>query len=187
MSETPSNQPPANIGANRPVPTTDPPSTDPQPGVIESVQEELQKGGVGPEKAARMARVIVTRLETFHSGPLPPVSDFAGYEQICPGAARDILEMAKSDLAHHQSMERWHVIGDLLLKVLGLLSAIAIVGGMLAAALYAALNGHDGLAVTIASGTGLSMVAGVFVRARMTKRTQPQQQPQQQPRKGKRK
>jgi uncharacterized membrane protein len=34
-------------------------------------------------------------LTSYRSGPLPPVGDFAGYEQVLPGAAERIFAMAE--------------------------------------------------------------------------------------------
>ena len=36
-------------------------------------------------------------LETAYSGPLPPPKDFGYYDQIRPGSADDIIEMAKTE------------------------------------------------------------------------------------------
>lgn len=39
-----------------------------------------------------------------HSGPLPAVQDFSGYESVLPGAADRIMKMAETSIdAHHQT------------------------------------------------------------------------------------
>ena len=53
--------------------------------LIETVQQQLLQGGVKAEKTAMVARTVVTSVETFHSGPLPSVETFFGYEKACPG------------------------------------------------------------------------------------------------------
>lgn len=119
-----------------------------------------------PHKAESVARHLTVTFESsvFMSGPLPIASQFAGYEEVCPGAARDLLNMASASQKHAHHIEKVEVYGALLLKVLGLCVAVGLVAGMLSAALYAAASGHSALAVTIASGTGAALVAGVFLR-----------------------
>ena len=132
--------------------------------LIETVQQQLLQGGVKAEQAAMVARIVVTSVETFHSGPLPSVETFSGYEKACPGAARDILEMAKSSQVHLQFMDKAQILGQISLNLLGIISAVIILCLMMYAALQAALAGHEYLAAVLGSGTGLALVAGVFVR-----------------------
>jgi uncharacterized membrane protein len=41
-----------------------------------------------------------------HAGPLPPATEFDGYERTSPGAASRILAMAEQDAEHLRDMER---------------------------------------------------------------------------------
>jgi uncharacterized membrane protein len=67
-----------------------------------------------------------------HSGPLPTVKDFAGYEQACPGAARVILDMAVNQQKHLHWIEKSAVV----LQCFGQVTAIAIISITLLAAYY---------------------------------------------------
>ena len=58
-----------------------------------------------------------------HEGPLPSVEMFAGYEKVCSGAARDILDMAKTAQSHQNYMQRYAASSEFWLPVIG------IVGG----------------------------------------------------------
>jgi uncharacterized membrane protein len=43
---------------------------------------------------------------TSHRGPLPPPEQLEKYEQVCPGAARRIMDFADSEQNHRHSIER---------------------------------------------------------------------------------
>lgn len=183
MSDNSSNRPPAITEDGKKVGKADRGSGPIAADAVASVISELEKSGMPRDRAAAVMRTILTSMATMHVGPLPTVRDFEGYDRVCPGAARDILDMAKQSQKHQHSIESAEVYGDLILKIIGNFTALGIVVAMLAAALYAAMNQHDALASVIASGTGLSMVAGVFVRNRMNKKQAPPQPPAREPQK----
>lgn len=41
----------------------------------------------------------------FHSGPLPAVGQFRGYDEVTPGAGDRILTMAEGQQRHHQELD----------------------------------------------------------------------------------
>ena len=47
------------------------------------------------------------------SGPIPPASELAYYEQIIPGLADRIVGMAESNATHRQGMEKAVVVGNI--------------------------------------------------------------------------
>jgi uncharacterized membrane protein len=141
--------------------------------VLEKITEELTQGGVRRDRASPLARTVVSQVMAYHSGPLPTVGDFAGYEEICPGAARDILEMAKSDLAHRQRMDHNQMFGDIFLKALAMIIAASIVAILVGGAIYAAVAGHENVAIAIATGSGIATVIGVVARIYLGSKRQP--------------
>lgn len=49
-------------------------------------------------------RTQIQAMFAAHSGPLPAVQDFSGYESVLPGAADRIMKMAETSIdAHHQT------------------------------------------------------------------------------------
>lgn len=51
-----------------------------------------------------VARTQIQAMYASRSGPLPPVQDFSGYEDVLPGAADRIMKMAETALdTRHQS------------------------------------------------------------------------------------
>lgn len=46
-------------------------------------------------------------IQTSYSGPLPPASEYAKYEQVHPGSADRILIMAEDQSHHRQAIETY--------------------------------------------------------------------------------
>lgn len=150
---------------------------------IEAIAQALRTSGARPTDAPRMAHNVVMTLESMHSGPLPPARDFAAYEQICPGAARDILEMAKEEQHQRHAMDRRDLNGAIFLNLAGIASAIVVILMMISAAVYLAMNDKTAVACTIVAGTGVASVIAAI--RRMAVATPPEQKPKQQGKKGK--
>ena len=53
----------------------------------------LSKGLAEPQ-ARTAVKVFQSLTYKSHRGPLPPAEEFAGYEAVFPGAAKEILDMA---------------------------------------------------------------------------------------------
>lgn len=75
------------------------------------------------------------KLEARYSGPIPPPSALAKYEEIMPGSADRILRMAETQAQHRQSLEATVVASDVWteragLVAAGLLGAIILVGSI---------------------------------------------------------
>lgn len=85
----------------------------------DSYGRELERHGASPERrdaenpdsevkdlpdGKQGENTKVQAMFAAHSGPLPAVQDFSGYESILPGAANRIMEMAETSIdAHHQT------------------------------------------------------------------------------------
>lgn len=136
------------------------------PDVLEAI---LRKQGLPPAKAGIVIEQI-TEIQRLHSGPLPTVEDYQGYENVCPGAARDILDMAIRQQRHHNAIEKMAVVGDFLLPVIGIIAALAVIGALLYAGVYLAVKGFEGLSLAVLSGTGIATVAGAFLQKKRSKK-----------------
>lgn len=117
-----------------------------------------------PEISGRLLGVTQTRF----SGPIPPPQLLKGYEDIMPGSAREIFDMAKDQAAHERSFEN-KALGaqmrdNLLGQVFGfLIGTIAILAGT-----YAAVNGAQ-LSGGLIGGGGVAALTAVFVLGRRPK------------------
>ncbi len=74
-------------------------SDDGTAGADQGVEQRGQSDQTSDGSAERTVTVTGAQFEAFmHSGPLPAVSEFAGYNQVLPGAADRILSMAEKSL-----------------------------------------------------------------------------------------
>ncbi|MBR1437466.1 MAG: DUF2335 domain-containing protein [Synergistaceae bacterium] len=49
--------------------------------------------------------IVASSQSLTYSGPLPPASEIAMYEKVCPGSADRILKMAEQQAKHRQNIE----------------------------------------------------------------------------------
>ena len=134
-------------------------------GVIEQiVTEALVSSGIDKPSAQRVAAPVVELLASYHSGPLPPASELVAHEQACEGAARDILNMAKSDQAHAHRMDTIKAVGTIIITLSGMLTTALISVILVGGAIYAAVIGQKEVAIAIVTGTGLIGAAAAIGR-----------------------
>jgi uncharacterized membrane protein len=163
MSESSSNKAPASIEQpGRQVATT---SAEPEPQV-ELLQQILERQGLPRAKAQVVLREIRTEIFNAHIGPLPAVKDFAGYNDVCPGSAKEIVDMAVRQQKHSHDMDKYNAHSEFWLPILGLGAAVLVVMTMIGAGIYLASIGHEGLAAAVLSGTGIVTAAGAFLQRR---------------------
>ncbi len=114
----------------------------------------------------RLLRLQVMRMrQTVHIGPLPPAKDYKAYEAVHPGSADRILEMAESELAHGQQMERDALAADKEIASRGqhyALCATVFLGGLGAALGFA---GHDWLGGAFVVSSLIPIVAHFLARS----------------------
>lgn len=103
-------------------------------------------------------------LRYTYSGPLPPPELLAQYDEIVPGAARQIIDSFHDQTAHRISIEKNVIDADVWKSKLGLVAGfvIALVGLVIAWDL--GRNGHEWAAAVIAGGT-LASIVGSLVYA----------------------
>lgn len=142
---------------------------------VEGLTQFLESQGLPPAKASFVIERVTTEIRS-HKGPLPSVDDFAGYDRVCPGSAREILDMAVRQQQHNHQMDRYNASCEFWLPVTGILVAALIIVGMLSAGVYLAMNDHENLAIGVFSGTGIATVAGAFLQRRRSE-DQPQSPP----------
>jgi uncharacterized membrane protein len=119
------------------------------------------------QPVARPAEIVsshtdITAITASWRAPLPPPDALQRYEEILPGSANRILEMAEKQHEHRISIERTIVFGNSRRAYLGLaagfiISALGIGGGI-----YLIATGHDWAGLALA-GVNLTGLVGVFV------------------------
>src|SRR5690606_8868451 len=94
----------------------------------EAIEGELIAAGVQPGVVGQVAVRIVSYVKSqFHSGPLPPADTYARYEEIYPGAAKEIMDMAVRAQLHAHDIERKIVSGEISYRWIGIVVAALIV------------------------------------------------------------
>lgn len=75
-----------------------------------------------------------------YSGPLPPPTAMAKYEEICPGSADRILKMAESQSDHRKQLECKVIEAQIRISNMGQIFALVIALGCLISAVICALH-----------------------------------------------
>ena len=145
---------------------------------LQNIKGVLVKEGVKPEKTTAVAQTVMMMSAEIHSGPLPSVKTFEGYERVCPGASRDILDMAIRAQKHNNSVERMQVMGELISYLVGILAAVSVIALVLYFSWLLARDGHDWVAGALVSGTGIASIIGAWFRQRQS---EPEEKPDTKP------
>lgn len=108
---------------------------------------------------------MVAFQQSVHIGPLPAPETLREYAEIIPSSPERILGMWERQGAHRQKLENRDSWSEVATRILGLLSAVAIVSGFGYMGYLLITAGHDGAGFTalVASLAGL---AAVFFVAR---------------------
>ena len=106
--------------------------------------------------------MVMASAEVEFSGPLPPPAVLQGYEDIVPGAANRILEMAERQSEHRQQLEKTVVNGESRMSILGLVAGFVLSTMVIGGGIYLIASGHD-FAGAALIGINLVGLATVFV------------------------
>ena len=103
-----------------------------------------------------------------YSGPLPLPEDLAKYDQVVPGAAERIMQMAEKEMQHrheNDNMMAKNIVRTTILSILAAFFCVLVMAGLV---FYALHKGYPTVAGTIAVGS-IAAVAGVFFRQKANK------------------
>ena len=149
------------------------------PETVKQLTRILERQGLDRAKAEVVVQEVKTEIIRAHAGPLPSVETFAGYEEVCPGSAREILDMAVRQQKHRHHIESYAASSEFWLPVIGIGAAVSIVATMFVAGVYLAMNGHENLAIGVLSGTGIVTVVGAFLQRGKADEAKPAAEPQE--------
>lgn len=126
--------------------------------IVREVRPFLQPDKV-QEATQHIGQMVVSELyQEFHQGPLPTPRLLNGYEEVLPGSAERIVQMAEREQEHRHGQEGRIVGGEIGLKFIGqgfAFASLILMIGLLAYMVYA---GAAGQAATL----GVVMVTGVI-------------------------
>jgi hypothetical protein len=115
-----------------------------------------------PRHATQVVATIATTVESFRS-PLPSPDHFRGYDDVVPGGARELLDMATREQRHRHKMQLPEMVYPYLGWFAGFVGFVASVG----CATYLALNDHELIAGAMLSVPCLGVI-GWFIRSRVS-------------------
>ena len=111
----------------------------------------------------------VTVAAAHFAGPLPPPEVFRQYDQILPGAAERILQMAERQANHRQSLEAKLVDAECRDGLLGLIFGLVIGLATILGGFYCIVQGFQ-LSGTALGLSGLTGLVGTFIYGSREKR-----------------
>lgn len=129
--------------------------------------QQQQPATTGP--ASQQRSVTVSQTASISMGPLPKPDDLARYEEIVPGAARAIIEMAQQQAGHRRELEHAVIFGDSRRSYLGLLLGFIVAMTLLVGAIVLGLNGHDAAAIALGTVDVASLLVA-FVTGTISRR-----------------
>ena len=116
-------------------------------------------------------QAVVATYAELTVGPLPPPHILKGYNDIVPGAADRLLQMAERQSDHRMEMERAVVSADSRRSYIGLVAAFVLSAGIIGGGLYIIALGHQWPGVLLI-GVNVVSLAGVFVYGSRNRRDQ---------------
>ena len=116
------------------------------------------------------------QIQTY-SGPIPPPEILAKYDQLIPGSAAKIIEMAHKQSEHRMDLERKVVLGELRRANAGLWCAALVSLSILAGGVVCILRGHDTAGAAIVA-IDMAAVITAFLVGTVQRRKERQQKAQ---------
>lgn len=117
---------------------------------------------VSKQKTHDVSLVTASSQSLMYSGPLPPASEMAQYEKICPGAADRIIAIVEKQSEHRQKIEHVAVWASSWRSILGVVFAFFIAIAALILSGICFYLGYIKTGCTI-FGSTLATVVGTFI------------------------
>ena len=119
------------------------------------------------EKSSNQDKGVADRkngevMAASYSGPLPPPAMFEQYNNVVPGAAERILQMAEKQSEHRHDIENRIVRTETRKSVIGLFLAFFIVVLGIGAGAFIVFNGKE-ISGLVAMFGPLAIIASIFV------------------------
>ena len=114
----------------------------------------------------RIALTTVLVSQEYHSGPLPTPKTLAGYAAILPEAPREILNMAHLEQAHMNAYRDRALNSEINYRLFTLIAAFSVVALMIIGAIVLGVTDHEKAAIALGAASGLTLIAGAFLRGR---------------------
>lgn len=125
---------------------------------------------MGPNGARQIIADPDTRTAGSFTGPLPPPSLLASYDQVAPGLADRIVTMAEKQAVHRQGIECKLVEGSIFAAKAGMVCGLVVALAVLLTAGWIATHGGAWPGALLGVGD-LTALVTVFVAQQRSKKT----------------
>jgi uncharacterized membrane protein len=135
-----------------------------------------------PPSGRIIRSVSESSVSIVSSGPLPPPEMLQAYEEICPGSATRIIEMAEAQSAHRRQMEdklSSAAVQEMRLKFgearFGQVCALLLAVAFVTAGIVAIMHGHEIAGAVVAvtgGGIGIPAIISAFMRGKVEARVE---------------
>lgn len=130
----------------------------------QEVSKEPEPELANPEQ---VKKVIAEVIQSEFSGPIPPPSIIAGYEEVVSGAADRIIAMAENQARHRQSVEMFEVKTEARDSLLGIIFAFILGIGSIIACIVVVLTVQENagaIAGSLLGVTGIGSIVTAFLK-----------------------
>lgn len=135
--------------------------------LLEEKQEVLKESEPELSNTEQVKRVVAEVMQSEFSGPIPPPSIIAGYEEVVPGAADRIIAMAENQAKHRQSIELFEVKTEARDSLLGIIFAFILGIGSIIACIVVVLTVRENagaIAGSLLGVTGIGSIVTAFLK-----------------------
>ena len=135
--------------------------------LLEEKQEVLKESEPELSNPEQVKRVVAEVMQSEFSGPIPPPSIIAGYEEVVPGAADRIIAMAENQAKHRQSVELFEVKTEARDSLLGIIFAFVLGIGSIIACIVVVLTVRENagaIAGSLLGVTGIGSIVTAFLK-----------------------
>lgn len=119
------------------------------------------------ENSEKIAKVVANVIAQEFSGPIPPPTIIAGYENVVPGAADRIIKMAEQQSSHRQAIELMETKAEMRDSLLGVIFAFGLGTGCLVACIIMVIMvpvAAGAICGSILGITGIASIVAAFLK-----------------------
>lgn len=110
---------------------------------------------------------VIAKIQSEFSGPIPPPNIIKGYEEVLPGSANRILEMAEKQAEHRQKMEFTMIHTESRDSLLGILFAFVLGIGCIVASIIMVImvpQNAGAISGALIGVTGIGSIITAFIK-----------------------
>lgn len=136
-------------------------ATTEQKAVLSKLSDVIGPELRNPAQTSQVATRILTAI-SVHRGPLPPPDLLRGYDEVLPGAAREIMDMAIREQRHRNLLEQRAGI----YPFIGMFAGTFVLTGSIAGSFLLAIQGNT-IVASLLLGAPMIGAVGILINSRL--------------------